>query len=208
MSRHAHFVFAFLVLGGCMACAADPAAAGTFTAWNEGNFFPYFQQGGGQPTNGWGPQWDKVMGIDQEWTFGYAGAGYGFNATLEFGADNIGDTGAPQVRPPNISWFGTYCTFFDVMKVTLGKPRIGDYRPASFIEANGYTRFGEEEFGAFVEVTPMNGLTIAGALYVPNQDAFSVEGDVQHAMGMWSLGAGTAAPASLVAVPIVYVWSF
>ena len=69
---------------------ADTAPAAGWTAWNQGNFYPYASLNGATAVAGWGPNYDGAGpgagGIDQEWTFAYSGKNYGFNATAEWGS--------------------------------------------------------------------------------------------------------------------------
>ncbi len=159
------FLIALALLAFSMPVFAQAPAAGSFHAWNQGNFYPFFQIGSNTATSGWGPTWDTEKGIDQEWTFSYDGNNYGFNATFEFGMDNFGNT---ITGVPTISWFGTYYKFGDLVKVTIGKPRMSDYTDFSAIEGQNFARFGDSDFGGFVQLYPVPGASIAAALYSPN----------------------------------------
>jgi hypothetical protein len=162
-----------LLVVALTAVSVSAFADGAWTAWNQGNFFPYIALNGNTGYPGWGPQWDTApsMGIDQEWTFAYAGKNYGFNATFEFGGDQF--VTGPTAKGQPISWFGTWYKFADMIKVTLGKPRIGDYNQFSAIEGNNYPRFGDSNWGAFVQVMPMDALSVGAVMYVPYQNAFA-----------------------------------
>jgi len=166
---------------GAMAFA-DAPAAGSFHAWNQGNLFPYYQIGSTAASMGWGPQWDAVHGIDQEWTFSYDGNHYGFDATLEFGMDNFANTGLTP-SATNISWFSTYYNFGDLVTVRIGKPRFNDYTEFSQVEGNNFKRFGDSDFMGILQVKPVTGLSLAAALYMP--------GDAQ-ATAVTNANAGTS----------------
>jgi len=146
--------------------AAAPKPIGTFTAWNEGIVQLYKQSGGSDATVGWGPAWNNVTGIDQEWSFGYDGKDYGFSGTLEFGQDNFGNSGVDAatgagVSAPSLSWFGTYYKFNKYLELQVGKLRVGDYRPAgTLIEGNWATRIASSEFGPLLQVTLVDNLSL------------------------------------------------
>jgi hypothetical protein len=174
-------LIALALLAFSMPIFADAPAAGSFHAWNQGNFYPVFAWGSNGAATGWGPTWDAVKGIDQEWTFSYDGNNYGFNATFEFGGDNFGNTGATATQAgisyvsaaPSISWFATYYKFGDLVKVTIGKPRFSDYTDFTVIEGQNFKRFGDSDFMGILQVFPTTGLTVAAALYVPDNPAYS-----------------------------------
>jgi hypothetical protein len=138
-------------------------ADGKFTAWNQGNLYLSTQVGSAPATYGWGPGWDAAangvgIGVDQEYSFGWDGKNIGFSGTFEFGA-----TGLSQ-----ISWFGTYYKFADLVKLTLGAPRV-DYRQYDYIEGGAAgSRFVNGNYSATIEVTPIKGLTFAYAQFIPN----------------------------------------
>ena len=165
--KKALVVLLALTCMGAMAFA-DAPTAGSFHAWNQGNMFPYYQIGSTAASAGWGPQWDNVKGIDQEWTFSYDGNNYGFDATLEFGMDNFGNTGNPATVAPSISWFSTYYKFGDLVKVRIGKPRFNDYTLFSQLEGNNVaSRFGDSDFMGILQLFPVSGLSLAAAYYLP-----------------------------------------
>ena len=82
-----------LLVVALTAVGVSAFADGTWTAWNQGNFYPYISFNGYNNVPGWGPNYDTNGGIDQEWTFAYAGKNYGFDMTTEFG-----NTARPQAR--------------------------------------------------------------------------------------------------------------
>ncbi len=49
------FLIALALLAFSMPIFADAPAAGSFHAWNQGNFFPVFAWGSNSATTGWGP---------------------------------------------------------------------------------------------------------------------------------------------------------
>jgi len=161
------FLIALALLAFSMPIFADAPAAGSFHAWNQGDFYPVFAWGSNGASSGWGPTWDGAQGIDQEWTFSYDGNNYGFNATFEFGGDQFDAAGATSPGQP-ISWFATYYKFGDLVKVTIGKPRFNDYTDFTTIEGQNFKRFGDSDFMGIVQVFPVSGLSIAAALYTPS----------------------------------------
>jgi hypothetical protein len=211
------FLIALALLAFSMPIFADSMApaAGSFHAWNQGDFFPYFATGSNTASSGWGPTWDSVKGIDQEWTFSYDGNNYGFNATLEFGMDNFGNvtvgslaTGYnPSAALAQISWFGTYYKFGDIAKVTIGKPRFNDYTDFTAIEGQNFARFGDSDFTGILQLFPASGASIAAALYSPNtgigavgNSAAGVGADLGNNFGV----AASYAVPNVAAVKVMY----
>lgn len=169
-------VIAAVVLA-LVAAAIPVMADGKFTAWNQGNVFLYAQAGADPAFVGWGPGWDLAkdgtgIGVDQEWAFGWDGKNIGFSGTFEFGNTGLG----------SISWFGTYFKFADIVKVTLGKPRI-DYRQFTFIEGAGFNRLVNGEYSVTAEVTLMKGLTIGLVDFVPLGTNWEASNNVDVAGG-------------------------
>ena len=102
-----------------------------------------------------------------------------------------------------ISWFGTWYKFADVVKVELGMPRINDFTQFTTIEGANFTRWGDSNWGAYVSVTPMAGLEIGGAMYVPGISATEL-GMVQEVTGgpfPFNLNGNGASVAASYAVP-------
>jgi len=160
------FLIVLALLALSVPIFADAPAAGSFHAWNQGDFFPVFAWGSNSASSGWGPYWDANKGIDQEWTFSYDGNNYGFNATFEFGMDQF--VTEPTAAGQPISWFATYYKFGDLVKVTIGKPRFNDYTDFTVIEGQNFTRFGDSDFMGIFQLFPVSGLSVAAALYTPN----------------------------------------
>jgi hypothetical protein len=160
--------FLALIIVGLVTAGGSAFGQGKFTAWNEGVLYPYITVGS-ITTNGWAPHFDPPgNGIDQEWGFGYDGKDFGFTGTFEFGMDNFAASAA------NLSWFSTYYKVGDLARITLGKPRMSDYTQFSMIEGNDSgLRFSDSDFGGFLQVTPVTGLSVGAALYVPKADAFA-----------------------------------
>jgi hypothetical protein len=155
-----------LLVVALTAVGVSAFADGAWTAWNQGNFYPYISFDSNTGFAGWGPNYDANGGIDQEWTFAYSGKNYGFNMTTEFG-----NTATAGQTFGGISWFGTWYKFADVVKVTLGMPRIGDYQQFTVIEGANWSRFGDSNWGGYVQITPMAGLSIGAVMYVPGYSA-------------------------------------
>lgn len=155
---------AFALIG--VAVFADaPATGGKFTSWNQGDVYLAESVGGGNATYGWGPGWDSPVGVDQEWSFGWDGKNIGFSATMEFGGGNL------LAQAPSALWFGTYYKFADLVKVTLGAPRIS-YRQYDYIEGGTVNnRLVSGEYAVAAEVTPLAGLTVGLAALIPNNTA-------------------------------------
>jgi hypothetical protein len=169
-------VIAAVVLA-LVAAAIPVMADGKFTAWNQGNLFLYGQVGSDPAFVGWGPGWDLAkdgtgIGIDQEWAFGWDGKNIGFSGTIEFGSKG----------PAQLSWFGTYYKFADLVKVTLGAPRI-DYRQFTFIEGAGFNRLVNGEYSITAELTLMKGLTIGLVNYVPLGTGYAATRTIDVAAG-------------------------
>jgi len=199
------FLIALALLAFSMPIFADAPAAGSFHAWNQGNFYPVFAWGSNSATTGWGPSWYNVKSIDQEWTFSYDGNNYGFNATFEFGGDNFANTGNPATAAPSISWFATYYKFGDLVKVTIGKPRFNDYTDFTVIEGQNFKRFGDSDFMGILQLFPTTGLTVAAALYTPDIGAVAnamggVAGDYGDNFGV----AASYAMPNLASVKVLY----
>jgi hypothetical protein len=193
---------AAIAVAGSFAFAEDAATAakpvGTFTAWNEGIVKLYDKQGSDDATTGWGPAWDWTNGaIDQEWSFSYTGADYGFSGTLEFGFDNIGNTTdysdttfGTTTNAPTVSWFNTYYKFNKYVELQVGKLLVGDYRPfGTLIEGGFVKRIAAQEFGPLLQLTPIDNLSL-GAFVNMGTDGFAVSDYVSHI----NVGASYAIP--------------
>ena len=148
-------------------------ADGKFTAWDYGLAFLYAQVGSNPAQAGWGPNFDGTAksssGPDNEWAFSYDGKGYGFSAALEFSLTaTAGGQAGLGIGNTAWQWWGTYYKpFGDVLKVTLGAPRI-DYVQWTYLEGFGaYTRFINSDLSTTFEIKPVGGLTIALADYIP-----------------------------------------
>jgi hypothetical protein len=165
-----------LLVVALTAVSVSAFADGAWTAWNQGNFYPYISFNSNPGIAGWGPNYDANGGIDQEWTFAYAGKNYGFNMTTEFGNTPGAVAGSASQAFGGISWFGTWFKLFDMVKVTLGMPRIGDYQQFTNIEGANFARFGDSDWGAYVQVTPIENLSIGLVDYVPGISATSAPG--------------------------------
>lgn len=146
-------------------------ADGKFTAWDYGLAFLYAQVGSGSAQAGWGPNFDapKGDGPDNEWAFSYDGKGYGFSAALEFAlALTAGGQPGLGIGATSWQWWGTYFKpFGDVLKITLGAPRI-DYVQWTYIEGYGaYTRYINSDLSVTAEIKPVTGLTIGLTEFIP-----------------------------------------
>jgi len=167
-------VIAAVVLALVALVGTAAFADGKFTAWNYGLAFLYAQVGSGPASAGWGPNFDGVAGKsssgpDNEWTFGYDGKGYGFSGSFEFSLTAT-TGGQPGLGIGNTAWqwWGAYFKpFGDVLKVTLGAPRI-DYVQWTYLEGFGaYTRFINTDLSATAEIKPIAGLTVGLSEFIP-----------------------------------------
>jgi hypothetical protein len=138
--KRALVVLLALVMGAGLVFAADQAPA-KWGAYLEGNFVFWNQDG-------------QVAATDwyTAYTLSYAESVFGFTATME-----------PAQTDFAISWRnvqGWYKLFDGMLKITLGKDRIGDYRATTFIEGGGaYTRIANAEWGTAFQVYPVEGLS-------------------------------------------------
>jgi hypothetical protein len=193
MKKACIILIALALLALSVPTFAEPPAAGSFHAWNQGNLFPYYKIGSADAVWGWGPQWDSAPGPDQEWTFAYDGTNYGFNGTFEFGGDQfvLGSTNGGQP----LSWFGTYYKFGELAKVTIGKPRVSDYTEFSQMEGNNVAaRFMDSDWGALLQLFPVTGLSIGAVAYVPNVNAATTTFKVADIGKNFGLAASYAIP--------------
>jgi len=133
-------VLLVLVMGAGLLFAADPpkwglGMSGTFTLWDQ----------------------DGAVGIgatgqDTSFTISGADGDLSYTATFEPDSDNWG------VDFRNIQ--GSYSLFDKMLKLTVGKDRISDYRATTFIQgANAYTRFANAEWGFALQAYPVTGLS-------------------------------------------------
>jgi hypothetical protein len=155
------------------AMAPAPAPIGTFTSWNTGDAILYQTVNGGSATTAWGPDWDSLYGIDDEWTFAYHGKNYGFTADLEFGMDNFGNTtitatSTLPIEGASLSRFYTYYDFVPgMLEVDLGKPRIGR-APGALAEGGSLGQFYmNSQYGAAVQLLPQSGFSAGVFTLIP-----------------------------------------
>jgi len=177
-----------IVAGFAFADMAAPVSK--WTAWDYGLAFLWSQTGSNSAVAGWGPDFDSTgksaAGPDNEWVLGYDGNGYGFSSALEFAlAPTAG--GQPGLAIGNTAWqwWGAYFKpFGDVVKVTLGAPRI-DYVQWTYIEGFGaYTRFINSDLSVTAEIKPAAGFTVAIADFIPSDMAVGVLNIAHAGYGM------------------------
>ena len=149
-------------------CGAVSAQA-KLSAWNEGQLYFFEQVGAGTPTEGWGPYWNHTSGTDQEWTVSYAGKSYGFSGTVEFGMSDITDNASPY----DLGWFSTYYQFGQLATLSLGRLRMYDYILPSDIEGLKIGAFADKQFGAALQVTPIQGLSLGVFAQVPTSGIYA-----------------------------------
>jgi len=53
-----------------------------------------------------------------------------------------------------------------MLKITLGAPRVADYRLATKVEGFGYTRLMNGDYGMALQVMPIEGLSFGAAMFV------------------------------------------
>lgn len=184
MKKALFVLLALFVVGAFV--FADAPTAGSFHAWNRGVFIPYIQYGSNAASAGWAPPWDNNKGIDQEWTFSYDGAGYGFSATVEWGGDNffgagsaptssgLANAGATNQAYGAYSWFDTYYNFGKYAQIMLGKPRITQFSQFSPIEGvgiSGWNNVATSDWLTMLQLYPTSGAVLAGGLYLPENAA-------------------------------------
>jgi hypothetical protein len=140
------------------------SAEGKWTNWGEGILYPVYSVDMDGANAGWGPiDWAEAggeTGIYNEFSFGYDGDNFGFSAVWGFDGKTVG----------NLTRFGAYYKMFDMLKLTIGAPRIGDYRFTTKIDGAGVTRFIDGAYGMAIQVTPIENLSVGAALYVPDLD--------------------------------------
>jgi hypothetical protein len=166
------------------------SAQGKWTNWGEGIMYPIYKVGDADLTAGWGPLGWAPAGANaganpalyQQWDFAYDGDNFGFLAELEFNGSDFATA---------LHHFGVYFKPFDMLKVTMGAPRISDYKVGTFIEGKHTGRVMDGDYGALVQVMPMDGLSAGVALYVPNSDPSAFTMDWGKAFGF---GASYALP--------------
>lgn len=149
-------------------CAAASAQA-KLSAWNEGQLYFFEKVGTGAATYGWGPYWNHTCGTDQEWTVSYAGKSYGFSGTIEFGMGDITDNASIY----DLAWFKTYYQFGDLATLSLGRLRMYDYILPSEIEGLKLGAFANKQFGAALQVTPIQGLSLGVFEQVPTSSIYA-----------------------------------
>jgi len=170
------------------------SAEGKWTNWGEGIMYPLYKVGDADATAGWGPVgWGAGTdaAIYQEWHFAFDGDNFGYEAMLNFNGE---DTAV------SLHHFNVYFQPFDMLKVTMGAPRINDYRWTSFIEGNdGYGRVNNGTYGAVVQVMPVEGLSVGALVYVPNMDPALATSTVE-----WDKAFGFGASYSMMNVGTFY----
>lgn len=141
------------------------SAEGKFTMWGEGILYPFYKVGDADATAGWGPDgWAPAGdgGPYNEWHFGYDGDNYGFYSVWAFEGKDL--DAAPLHR------FAAWYQPFDIVKVTLGAPRVADYRLATKVEGAGYTRLMNGDYGMALQLMPFEGLSLGAAMFVDTVD--------------------------------------
>ena len=156
--KRALVVLLALVMGAGLLFAADQAPA-KWTWYFESNFILWDQDGqvgmeGGQYVN---------YGVT------YAEDVFGFSALVESSSDNFID-GASTAGWRNIS--GWYKLLDGMVKVTVGKDRIGDYRATTYEDGGGaYTRIANAEWGIALQAYPVKGASVGAFVKFPEADA-------------------------------------
>ena len=142
--KKALVVLLALVLGAGLLFAADAK----WGAWIEGDVVLYNDAGQAGITPSW-----AGAGPYNTLSLSYSEDNFGFAMTDEFAANNWG------VALRDIK--GWYKLFDGMLKVSAGRLRIGDYRPTSFVEGSSVvTRILNAEWGALLQLTPVEGLSV------------------------------------------------
>jgi len=141
-----------LVMGAGLLFAADQAPA-KWGAYLEGNYYLLNQDSQMALS-------DDGTGQYTEWYFSYTEDVFGFSMT---GVSNS------NIWPSTFrNMAGWYKLFNGMLKVTVAKPRIADYRPATYIRGNGvYTRLVNSEWGVLVQAYPMKPLSVGAFVAFP-----------------------------------------
>jgi len=146
--KRALVVLLALVMGAGLVFAADQAPA-KWGAYLEGYFTFWNQDGQAALTNTY-----------HAFTLSYSEPVFGFTATMEPAATDF----AAAWR--NVQ--GWYSLFDGMLKVTLGKDRISDYRSTTYEDGgNAYTRWANAEWGAAFQVMPVKGLSVGAFVKFP-----------------------------------------
>lgn len=177
MKKAALILVALLLLVG-----VSLSAEGKWTNWGEGIMYPIYKLGSADLTAGWGPVGWAPAGANaaanpslyQQWDFAYDGDNFGFLAELEFNGSDFATA---------LHHFGVYFKPFDMLKITMGAPRISDYKVGTFIEGAHTGRVMDGTYGAIVQLMPVDGLSVGAAVYVPNADPSTFTMDWEKAFG-------------------------
>jgi len=177
------FLFALVLLIASVPLFAEGAAP-KWTNWSEGIVYPFYQVGTAPATNGVGPSWIGA-GAYQGWYFNYDGNNYGYATVFEFGDATFA----------GVSFYSVYFKMFDMIKVTLGKPNVRDYRITDKINGNGWNALFNwgDAHGLAIQATPVAGLSLGLGLYVPNTTASANAVALDFAKN-FGLGASYAIP--------------
>jgi hypothetical protein len=149
-----------ILVGLLLLVSMSLSAEGKFTMWGEGILYPFYKVGDAEATAGWGPDGWAVGdgGPYNEWHFGYDGENYGFYSVWAFEGKNLSDA--------YLHRFAAWYQPFDIVKVTLGAPRIADYRLATKVEGAGYTRLMNGDYGMTLQLMPLEGLSLGATMFV------------------------------------------
>jgi hypothetical protein len=146
--KRALVVLLALVMGAGLLFAADQAPA-KWGAYLEGYYYFWNQDG-------------QVALADQytAFTLSYSEPVFGFTATMEPAAGDF------FVAWRNVQ--GWYSLFDGMLKVTVGKDRISDYRSTTYEDGgNAYTRWANAEWGLALQVVPVKNLSVGAFVKFP-----------------------------------------
>jgi len=157
MKKASVILVALVLLFASMSLPAE----GKWTNWGEGILYPFYKVGDADAVADWGPDgWAPAGdgGPYNEWAFGYDGENYGFTAVWAFEGKSL--------DAASLHRFAAWYKPFDMLKITLGAPRVADYRLATKVEGAGYTRLMNGDYGMALQLMPIEGLSLGAAMYV------------------------------------------
>jgi len=167
MKKISVILVALLLLLASMSLSAESK----WTLWGEGILYPYYQVGSADATTGWGPaDWAAAglaTGQYSEWGLKWDGDNFGFYGFFVFDGKTL--VTAPSPLALGVGRFGAYYKFFNNMaKLTMGAPRVDDYRFTTKIEGGGVTRLVDGAYAGLLEVYPIEHLSAGVILYIDN----------------------------------------
>lgn len=146
--------------------AAAPAPVSKVGAYLYASTNLYDQDG----AQSLGPSW-LSSGNFADLTLSYSDTAFGFSGTVEYENDAVNTA------------FRDYTLWakpIDMLKVSVGKLRNGDYRLTSYIDGSGFnTRIANAEYGLMLQATPIAGLSVGVFNYIPASFTYYKDGKAQ-----------------------------